>query len=43
VPLHAWHDVGGSKLGTAAAVKAGLELVGLAARVRVQGRRRFFA
>jgi len=43
VPLHAWHDIGGSKLGTAAAVKAGLELVGLAARVRVQGRRRFFS
>ena len=42
VPLRAWHDIGGSKLGSAAMVKAGTDLLRLAARVRLHGTRGFF-
>ena len=42
VPLHAWHDIAGSKLGSSAMLKAGTDLLRLAARVRLHGKRGFF-
>lgn len=42
VPLRTWVDVGGSKLGVHGAVKAGLDLMALGARVVRRGPRGFF-
>ena len=42
VPLRRWADVGGSKLGGNAMVKAGMDLLGLGARVARQGRGAFY-
>ncbi len=42
VPLRAWHDVQGSKLGSTAMLRAGTDLLRLAARVKTRGRRGFF-
>lgn len=42
VPLRTWVDVGGSKLTPQGAVKAGLDLLALGARVARRGRRGFF-
>lgn len=42
VPLTTWVDVEGSKLGGKAALRAGLDLLALGARVRRRGKRGFF-
>ncbi len=42
IPLRAWHDVDGSKLGVHGALRGGMDLLRLAARVRTKGRRGFF-
>jgi glycosyltransferase involved in cell wall biosynthesis len=42
VPLRQWHDVGGSKLGGRAMVRAGTDVLRLGARVARVGRRGFF-
>jgi glycosyltransferase involved in cell wall biosynthesis len=42
VPLSAWHDVEGSKLGSTGMLRAGTDLLRLAARVRARGKRGFF-
>ena len=42
VPLSQWEDVGGSKLSTKGALRAGVDLITLGARVRRRGRRGFF-
>jgi dolichyl-phosphate beta-glucosyltransferase len=42
VPLRTWIDVDGSKLHASGALKAGLELIRLGARVRLGGKQAFF-
>lgn len=42
IPLEAWEDVRGSKLGVKGALRGGLDLLRLGARVKAGGRREFF-
>lgn len=42
IPLDTWEDVRGSKLGVKGALRGGMDLLRLAARVKVQGKRAFF-
>lgn len=42
VPLKVWEDVRGSKLGVRGAIRGGLDLLRLGARVRIEGRGAFF-
>ena len=41
-PLEAWHDVRGSKLGVKGALRGGMDLLRLGARVKSGGKRQFF-
>ncbi|MBZ0118578.1 MAG: hypothetical protein K8H88_16360, partial [Sandaracinaceae bacterium] len=42
VPLRTWVDIGGSKLRPSGALKAGIDLLRLGARVKLRGRKAFF-